>query len=135
MEQDVFTLENEHFSLRWERTRRLIWVTFTGYHTEEIALAFRSTARQMWEECPGFRDSAVIFNATGTPRIAKEARRVHQEGGETHPFPLIAVVGLNAFIRTAISFLAFAIGKSDTMQVFRTEEEALAWIESSRADD
>jgi hypothetical protein len=124
--------ETEDFVITWDQERRIIRVTFTRQQTKDIALAFRDAIGALWEGTPGFRDSALILESSASTSFPKEVRDIHKEGNDTHPFPLVAVVGLGTLLRTVITFVGFAIGRSDTLQVFQTEEEAIKWIESKQ---
>lgn len=134
MNTEELKIDTEYFTVLWDRTHHLIHVSYKCEHDIQAATMYRDTIGPIWDAHPDFRASPILMDATNMGSLSQDVRKLYVEAGKRYPHPIIAVIGLSTLLRVALSFITFAMGRSNDVKAFGTRDEALAWLKEHFPD-
>jgi hypothetical protein len=100
-------------------------VILIGEVDEKAANRYMDAALKMMNMAEGAVNFLVDVNKTG--KLSTEARGVFKEMSEHEKTGKVAVFGMHPVAKVLASFV-MGVSKNKDMRIFKTEEEALAWL-------
>ncbi len=103
----------------------LIWITAVGEMDDELAALCREVALKFFKTAIGKIDILIDLNKSG--KSSTGARKIWRELSGHEKVAKIALFGQHPVARVVASFVMGITNKPD-MKFFKTEQEALAWL-------
>ncbi len=104
----------------------IMYVEIAGKQDVEEAVAMRDAYLKLVDKVDG--KVKIFVNNSEAKQPTNEARKIFSELTSHEQCGKVAVLGLNPVARVIASFV-LGVSKNKNMKIFKTKEEALAWLE------